>query len=163
MLSLQPGATDQELQEAETALGINLPEEVKASYRIHNGGALVADPFFSSFWELLCLEEMIERQNSIKKMDHELRTQVQPTERVLPQGWHPHWIPLCQHNTGDLLCLDLAPGPAGQQGQIIAVVWEDLQRPVIASSFRELLALFDADLEAGCYGWNEEWGALERT
>lgn len=157
---LQPGATDQDIQEAETALGMTFPEEVRALYRLHNGGALIADPRYS-FWELLCLEDIVDGWNSNRRFDHGLLAPLQPEDQVQRRNWDLHWIPLLQKNDGTMLCLDLAPGPAGQRGQIILVFWENGERPVIVASFCELLSTFADDLEAGIYTWDEEVGTLD--
>lgn len=165
LLSLQPGATDWELQEAETVLGITLPEEVKASYRIHNGGALIADPTTSDWWwELLCLEDIVRDWNLFRRFDHGLLAPLQPEEQVQSRNWDLQWIPILEAHTltRQRLCLDLAPGPAGHAGQIIEVDWTNCARPVIAPSFRDLLVIFASDLEAGHYMWNEEEGTLEQ-
>ncbi len=53
----QPGATEEEIQAVEIALGIAFPEDVKASYHIHNGSnrqALIGDPD-QNLWELCSL------------------------------------------------------------------------------------------------------------
>ena len=154
---LEPGATDQDIQEAETALGMTFPEEVRAMYRLHNGYVLIADPQ-DQFWELLSLEEVVRFWNSNRGNFHELLAPVQPEDQVQPRIWNLHWIPLLRMDDGSLLCLDLAPGPAGQQGQLLEVFWEESQRPVIVASFGELLSTFADDLEAGIYTWDEELG-----
>lgn len=38
-LNLQPGASDEDFQSVENQLGVTLPEEMKAMYRVHNGQA----------------------------------------------------------------------------------------------------------------------------
>src|ERR1051326_1121314 len=57
----QPGATDAAIQEAEAVLGITLPEEVRASYRIHQGshryGLIGVDEIL---YELYSLAEMVD-------------------------------------------------------------------------------------------------------
>lgn len=67
--------------------------------------------------------------------------------------WHPRWIPLLCSASGVRLCLDLAPGPAGQIGQIIALDFDDGNwcPPVVASSWQTLLLTFAQDLESGEY------------
>ena len=56
--NLQPGATDEAIKQAEIFLGIELPEDVKASYRLHNG----QDGYngLMDGWELLSLERMMD-------------------------------------------------------------------------------------------------------
>lgn len=160
--SLEPGATDQDIQQAETALGITLPEEVRASYHLHNGGAHIADPGSHFLWELQCLEDIVDDWNTSRKIDHGLLVPILPEDQVQPRQWDLHWIPLLSDPGFGCLCLDLAPGPAGQGGQIVEVIWENPDpRPVIAASFQELLHLYAEQLEAGEYTWNEEDGILE--
>ncbi len=53
---LLPGASETDIQRAEAAIGILLPEDFKASYRLHNGGyALDA----VSKMEILSLKDII--------------------------------------------------------------------------------------------------------
>jgi cell wall assembly regulator SMI1 len=42
-LAHRPGATEAQLNEAEAALGVRLPEAVRAMYRVHDGQELPAD------------------------------------------------------------------------------------------------------------------------
>ena len=71
--------------------------------------------------------------------------------------WHPEWIPLLRSESGVRLCLDLAPGPAGQVGQMIQLDVDALDRcpPIIASSWHALLLTFADDLHAGEYRLRE--------
>jgi len=48
---------------------------------------------------------------------------------------------------GDSLCLDLAPAEGGTVGQVIAMSHETGDRPVLAKSFAEFLALLAQRLE----------------
>jgi cell wall assembly regulator SMI1 len=41
--TLQPGASDSQIQVAESILAVQFPEDVKASYRIHNGQQTIYD------------------------------------------------------------------------------------------------------------------------
>jgi len=70
---------------------------------------------------------------------------------------HSKWIPLLANQKGVRLCLDLAPGPAGQVGQIIALDFDagDICPPVVAKSWQALLSAFADDLEAGDYSLQE--------
>src|SRR5689334_13626996 len=58
MNRLQPGATDGDIQQVEALLGVVLPEDLKASYRIHNGTD--DDYALMDMWELLSLKRMTE-------------------------------------------------------------------------------------------------------
>ncbi len=50
--SLQPGATDEQISNTEAALGVTFPEDVRASYRIHDGQS-PHGPGFVDAWEFL--------------------------------------------------------------------------------------------------------------
>lgn len=121
----QPGATEEELQTVETALGVVFPEEVKASYRIHNGKMVIGDPGqrlrrLCSLQEMVRTWEMMKKYASgekVQRTDDWLTWEGQPI-RVRMETWNVNWIPLLEAD-GDLFCLDLAPTPHGQMGQII--------------------------------------------
>ena len=72
--------------------------------------------------------------------------------------WHPGWIPLLRDASGVRLCLDLAPGPAGQIGQIIKLDFDDVNwcPPVVAPGWQTLLLTFAQDLETGEYRLRED-------
>lgn len=77
--------------------------------------------------------------------------------------WHPKWLPLLRSGSGVRLCLDLAPGPAGQIGQIIKLDVDSTDQcpSVVASSWQALLLTFAQDLEAGEYCvWEDISGGL---
>ena len=46
--ALPPGASEAQIQEAEQYLGVQLPEDVKASYRIHDGGPVEGYSFLDT-------------------------------------------------------------------------------------------------------------------
>ena len=55
--SLNSGATDKDIADAEAVLGVSLPEDVKASYKIHNG-QVEYDMGFINSREFLWLERI---------------------------------------------------------------------------------------------------------
>lgn len=156
----QPGATEEEIQAVEAALAIAFPEEVKASYRIHNGSSrqsLIGGPG-QGLWELCSLEEVVSYWNMLEKyatgwkvdraQDGWLDVHGQPI-LVRAEGWNLRWIPLL-HSDGTFLCLDFAPTPYGHMGQIIAN--DPVDGPTwVAPSWLAFLSTFADDLEAGEY------------
>lgn len=164
MSDFQPGATEKEIQAAETALGIVFPEEVKTSYRIHNGShrqSLIGDPE-QGLWELCSLDEVVSYWSMLGKYaagwkvdlakDGWLDVHGQPI-LVRAECWNLRWIPLL-HSNGSTMCLDLAPTPYGHMGQIIANDPETGTKWV-APSWQALLSTFADDLEAGEYRYEE--------
>jgi cell wall assembly regulator SMI1 len=157
---LREGASEGEIQQAEVVMRITLPEDCRASCRIHNGGYALD---LVTEMQILPLEEIVSLWQVLKDCldqgswddltpDHFLqdrsRWQTLPLQLV---WWHPQWIPCGSDRAGNCCCLDLAPAPEGSVGQVID--WDHEVGPsrVLASSFMELLTTFANDLEAGEY------------
>jgi cell wall assembly regulator SMI1 len=159
---LLPGASDIEILRAEATMGITLPEDFKASHRIHNGGYTLD---LVTEMEMLPLEGIVSMWQLHKELEEtETWSDRHPyyfTEDGVNSGWetgplqlvwwHLCWIPCGSDRGGNLCCIDLAPAPGGSEGQIID--WDHEVGPsrVLASSFLELLSTFANDLEAGEY------------
>jgi cell wall assembly regulator SMI1 len=194
----QPGAIEAEMREVEVFLGITFPDEVKASYHMHNGSngqQLVGDPdqhtyqlysfaeMMSDWQQEMDLQRQIDQRAELNRQES-MKLRLQQREDWMDEGdladaeeevffgfdqrvrcnppdrswwWHPGWIPLLRSDSGVRLCLDLAPGPAGQVGQMIQLDVDSGNRcpPVIASGWHALLLTFADDLHAGEYRLRE--------
>ena len=159
----QPGATEEEIQAAEIALGMAFPEEVRASYRIHNGRMWLGDPD-QNLWRLCSLDEVVSYWNMLKpfaaggKVDLAKDGWLDGTGRpilVRAETWNVRWIPFLESN-GNMACLDLAPTPHGYVGQIID---SDLENGTyhrwLAPNWQAFLSTFADDLESGEYCYEE--------
>ena len=56
---LRPGASADAIQAAETAMGLKLPADIKASYRVHDGQGNEPGLIGGEGWCLLTLQEMV--------------------------------------------------------------------------------------------------------
>lgn len=74
-----------------------------------------------------------------------------PVNAVQSYYIHRGWVPLVKDPCGNLIGLDLAPGPAGLRGQIILYGRDFDTKIVLASSLQEFLFQFITDLELGNY------------
>ena len=160
---LRMGATEWEIQQAEDALGITLPEHFKASCRIHDGGYMIN---LATEMKIFSLKDTVVEWQMFKELE-EMGTWSQAgipyyfTERVLrsswqtgplqPVWWHQRWIPFGRDRAGNHCCLDLIPAPGGSVGQIIDRDHEAGPSRVLASTFLEVLSIFASELEAGTY------------
>ncbi|GHO63017.1 hypothetical protein KSC_019090 [Ktedonobacter sp. SOSP1-52] len=154
-IDLNPGVSPAELNEAETALGFPLPDDFKASYAIHNGASgngllmgyldfsplsgVVASP--QKYQELLLNTAWASRPPEWVKQKKHLP--VQPVWR------HPRWLDFAGIGDGDQWCLDLAPPPDGNPGQILFWSHEVGVADVLFANFEALLSAFATQLEAG--------------
>jgi len=136
-----------------------LPEEVRASYRRHDGGfrmRLVTD------MEILPLAGIAENWQILEELLHDEEWAQQPpyyfSEEVLvrstwrtgpiqPVWWSRHWIPFAADQAGNHACLDLVPAVGGMSGQIIDWDHECGPSRVLFPDFAHLLAAFADQLE----------------
>lgn len=168
--TLQLGASDTEIEELETRLSVQLPEDVKASYRIHNGQKDVGSPFLYGY-EFLSLKDIYGQWEIEQEVDSQIGeiygsdylsqvdSQLEENE-VRNEAWNPCWIPLATDIGGDHYCLDLAPAKKGKLGQIIAVAHEEGSRPLLAPSFQVWLEQFADALETGKYVFSEKYRGI---
>jgi cell wall assembly regulator SMI1 len=77
------------------------------------------------------------------------KQQSQPPNAVQRAYAHPAWIPLARDWGGNLIAVDLAPGPAGKWGQIIIFGRDYDTKFVIARSWASFLATVADDLSSG--------------
>jgi cell wall assembly regulator SMI1 len=171
LASLRPGATEEQLRAAERELGVTLPEDVKACYRIHDGQELSQKPphwapGFIDGVEWHSLTAMAADWNSCNDLVLDgtfARWRSRPRGPIRDDWWHPAWIPLTTDHTYSTYCLDLAPAAGGDVGQVIFWQKDDPGRAVKARSFAEWFSRFASELEAGEYLTTSELDGLVRA
>jgi cell wall assembly regulator SMI1 len=169
--SLQPGASEGEIREAEEALDVQFPPEVKQSFRLHNGqfdctGALIPDQLSPedlnypitdpcSGWQLLSLKNIVTWWSEWMELLN-----------VGETDWNRFWIPLTYDEGGNHDCLDLDPKLGSNSGRIVRTFHEtipDIESDAefkMAVNFRVWLEQFAIDLESGIYEYAEEYDRL---
>ena len=128
---LYPGAMEQQLQAVETALGLPLPADLKASWSLHNGTA----DFFFGGWGFLTLEQMAVAYRAERSFE----------------DWPPTYIPFATDGAGGSLCTDMDTSKGEQMGRIVFFDHE-LGERFVAADFWSLMSGFVNDLEDGEYG-----------
>lgn len=129
---LYKGATEQQLQATETALGFSLPEDLKASWSLHNGTA----SFFFGGWGFLTLEQMLRAYQAQQGIAE----------------WPPTYLPFAEDGGGGYLCVDMSKG---EQMERIVFFDYEFGEWFVASDFWVLMSGFVNDLEDGEYGVDE--------
>ncbi|MEW6282217.1 MAG: WGR domain-containing protein [Candidatus Eremiobacterota bacterium] len=157
--ALNKGATEAQIAKLEKEIGAALPDDFKASLRIHNGQDSDG-PWVLRGWELLSCARIADEWgvwNDLYPDDFEDCEGEPDSPRVKNHWWHPRWIPITYNGGGDHHCLDLDPTPQGQVGQVIQMWHDDSPRTLEGSSFRDWFSRFVDDLEAGeAYDEDEE-------
>lgn len=119
--TLQPGASEEEIEHTEGFLSVRFPDDFKASYRIHNGQEKFAQGLLHER-EFLSLERIRDDWKVWKDLldDGELDGFTgEPYGSIRDAWWDPKWIPITHDGSGNHHCLDLNPAEGGQVGQVI--------------------------------------------
>lgn len=154
---LNKGATAKGIAAAEKLMGVKFPEDVKDSYRLHDGqigGAPLMDE-----WQLLSLKVMTRKWKMLKQLYDAGKfeeSKVKAKGPVKAEWWNPKWIPVGFNGAGDFYCLDFDPAPKGKEGQLISFWHVDDRREVVAKGFREWMKEYADDLKAGSYSVKDE-------
>jgi cell wall assembly regulator SMI1 len=152
---LQGPASIVEIKELEKRLHLNLPEVLKESLLIHNGeddgwparvfyeyGAYLPVPKIYNLWKKL--------SSLSKDLERYIDDDEQPSDnRIKTVTFSERWIPVMEQNGDVFWAIDLDPGEAGINGQIIEVDWECDSYRVIADSFNDFLLKYVESLEGG--------------
>jgi cell wall assembly regulator SMI1 len=152
-------------------MGVELPEDVRESYRTHNGTyrrLSVLKLFGNSY--LLPLDSVVYHRRTMIEIGEDTRAFLSPVPTsgpVTSDYWSAGWVPLTTDDECAKLCIDLTPAPRGQSGQVVEWTRDEGNR-VMASSWGAWLEALVDGLEAGAY-WlcvpydttAYVWGVLE--
>lgn len=176
-ITLNPPATPAQLEAAEAAMGVQLPDDVRRAYLRFNGTSrrpfdenCPSGPvlFFLSSWDWVTLDLMVELWTQMHDISAMLIRQGSwpditsnsesvwgtPEDRACRRaefvGWLPRWLPIgdCGHALSTVY-LDLAPTELGVHGQILRTEESALEVEVVANSFSEYLESFVTGVETG--------------
>lgn len=142
--SLGPGASPASLAQAEAALGVALPADVRAAYLLHDPLWLPVND------EVLSLEEVLRTWGYFcdEWSREPWREGSIPEGPIRPDWWNRRWVPLT-FNQGSCHFLDLDPAPGGRPGQVCDYDIEGPRTRLVAPGYRAWVERFVADLEQG--------------
>ncbi|MEU4626625.1 SMI1/KNR4 family protein [Actinoplanes sp. NPDC023801] len=126
------GATEAEIAAAEARLGLALPDELKAVYRVVRAHWEDGDRDHIEVLgcELVPLEELAFADAASRQRLWQFAAGVTlrtgPGDAVQDLVGSPGWIVFGGNGGGDSFAVDLTPGPAGHTGQIILISHEDM-------------------------------------
>jgi len=155
-------ASNGQIAACENAVGAELPGDVLASYRVHNGQPK-EDAGLLYGQVLLPLKEVVRQWEGWKELVEDgtfKDVESDPDEGVRRDWYHLAWVPLTYDGGGYHFCVDLDPAPGGTRGQVISFWHDDPQRGVVARSLGQWLADFADELEAGKLVYSDEYGAI---
>lgn len=161
--NLLPGVTRDAIRVTETALDVTLPDDMVASYLIHDGQDNYS-PALMGEWQLLSIEEVAYQWDIMRGLllaNDEVAAGIDRGDAmglVRPDWWNLRWVPVAYNGGGDLHCVDLDPASGGTMGQMTTFWHVDEERELLAPSFRDWLSGYADDLEQSKYtvrreGW----------
>ena len=146
------GATEEEIAAAEKRLGIALPEELKALYRVTrarwedwDGDYDKAEQVYDAVGcELLPLDRVYVADAASRRSSWRFAAMeavfTPPDAAVQGLVGSPGWIVFGDNGGGDRLAADLTPGPGGHTGQIVQIGHEDhVGADLLAASLTDLV------------------------
>jgi cell wall assembly regulator SMI1 len=140
---LRPGATENAISAAEQAMGIKLPDDMKGSYRIHDGQGNEPGLIGGEGWCLLRLGEMVEIWRRWCQFNPE-------NARRVPVAWG---------GTNDYVFLDLRP-EVGESGCMMVQRSDSTDADPLAPSYSAWLVDYVDRLEAGEFAYCEDEGCI---
>ncbi|ULG73540.1 SMI1/KNR4 family protein [Macrococcus brunensis] len=155
---VNPGATDEELQELEEVFGEPLDPDFKTLYQAHNGESFDSPGLFFGL-EWLSLDEVMNEvefnQDEEEEFD-EFPYEIEPAGAIKPIYYHAKWLPFAADGFGNFLAVDMDPGENGKKGQIISYGSDEETFYVVADSLNNLLSFIAKTIEEGNYEYAED-------
>lgn len=147
---LLPGAKLEQLQSLEATLGIHLPEDYSKSLQTHDGEAYLSDYSYLSIGT--ATESWISLNEQEDEGTFKGRSIDNPDAGIIqPTWWCKAWFPFAKDSGGNLLCVDLRPGPNGSLGQVVRFERSMGPGPTEWKSFGEWLTAYRDGLRDGTY------------
>jgi cell wall assembly regulator SMI1 len=161
--TLSAGATEREISELETLIGMQLPNDVKQSYRLHNGNT--DGSLFPYGYHLLSIREVVKNWRMLvdaaaDEDPAEMEEMIDVEGPVKKVWWHAKWIPITGNSGADFRFIDMDPAEGGKVGQVVYFNHEEGPKRLEAASWREYLSRFAEGLEKGEYLYKERDGVV---
>jgi cell wall assembly regulator SMI1 len=154
--ALAKAAPAQAIAAVEDRIGLTVPEDVRASYAVHDGSgeACILPQIYGPQWmngvALLALDEVVRDAQMWRafRFDETNHSRARPDGPIRRNWWNRRWVPVTWDG-GDHLCLDFDPAPGGVCGQVICFSHEIGPVNVVADSWKSYLERVATDLETG--------------
>ncbi len=153
--------TDAELGALAAEIGCELTDDLKAWLRHVN----CAIPFAGAY-DTVPVSSILERSQGTKTIDFSQHlSNISSWKdgrfddgRMAKTYWQQQWVGFARDGGGNEYCLDLAPGPKGHIGQILAMEFQDGQGPYLAqwSTLEAMLRDHLNRLATGAYTVDDE-------
>lgn len=148
---LLPGATTEDIKQAEKELQLTLPADFVAFYQVYNGQNDYADALFDVFF-LCSFKKICQCWDAFKFNESDFLQIKAEAEPGIQNCWAcSKWLPFASTADGHYLCLDFAPTKAGTVGQVITFWYNSPERELIAPSFKDFIVDYTNNIFSGNY------------
>ncbi|PDY32310.1 GTPase, partial [Bacillus wiedmannii] len=139
---LNAPATIEEIQYAESEMGIAFPDELRNLYLAHNGEDKSGPGLFFGL-PFLSLTEVLDEWRIWKRIEEDDFLNFDafsiPTEYIKERYVNHNWIPISKDYGGNNLGIDVDPDEKGKMGQVINFGRDEEVKYVIANRISDLL------------------------
>ena len=143
---LRPGASVEAIRAAEDAMGLKLPDDVKGSYRIHDGQDKEPGLIGGEGWRMFSIQEIVQQWGRWSRANPE-------DARFVPIAWG---------EARDYVFLNVDPG--GEAAVKLMIQRRDGNNPApLELSFRSWLEGFADQLKDGKFAYSKYEGCLMYT
>lgn len=138
--TLGPPASDQELADVERKTGLQLPEDLTASLRCHNGQRDLSRSWsFTDGGMLLSTDGIVERWQIADSVHRDLLNRPPPVAGHCPLPWWKTTLIPFTDAEGDMLCVDTDVALGPRRGEVIWHVHDDGLTAAVAESYCQWL------------------------
>lgn len=149
------GASEKAIAAAEKAMGVELPDDYRASLLLHDGqDGKQPFPWMPGCAPLASVDDIVEMHARMLKKVPKREPTVAPESKLKGGMARAARIPI-----GERVFLDLDPGPAGTRGQLVAAV-SDTDLVAIDTSFAAALERWVSALERGIWVYSAAANAV---
>lgn len=141
--NLAPGASDEELVEAEAAFGVALPQELRALWAVHNGQHEEGNAFFPGGFNWLSTSWAVGEQEALLMVIGFEREADNPRSATRAEVESDHWLPFAGQDS-DMLAVH------AETGRVFRCYHDDSPE-LLATSLGDYLAEYARRLEANDY------------
>jgi cell wall assembly regulator SMI1 len=154
---LNPPASEDAINQAQTELGVTLPDSFKALYRIHDGQRQNSHGAFFGHW-FMSLEQLMMRyadwkgiviHDPVAALGADLPMTSTPEGAIQLRYADIAWIPFTEAGASENFGLDFDPGEYGRAGQVIIFGRDVRNKVVLAPDLPSFLGWVADELERG--------------
>ena len=177
-VTLPEGASESDIEEAESQTGLKFPNDLRETYRLHNGSDRIW-LFEQGYLMPLTKPTNLPRRkqalysaivDSWRAMNEIMNKGYFPkvtssgshSKQIKPLWWSSCWLPIVANKSGDHVCVDLDPARGGHIGQLLDWWHEQGPTKVLAKGLTDWLTMFVKDLESGKFRFDAASRALTR-